>query len=157
MKRPINSNICLILLLLLFFITACDNKTVYHSFQHIPDIGWKKNDTLTYTFELKDSMVYLHLFAEVRNRNDYPYQNLYIAISQNLKDSMTWKSDTLNLSLADKKGKWVGNGWGNLFQISVPISNVLATHPGKYTLKISQEMKDNPLKGINDVGIRIEK
>ncbi|MBP1615458.1 MAG: gldH [Bacteroidetes bacterium] len=156
MRNPIKNNIYIIIAFSLFF-ASCDNKTVYHSFLHIPETGWQKKDTLSFNIEIKDSMTYVHLSAELRNRSDYPYQNVYLSISYNLQDSTTWKTDTLELSLADNGGKWLGRGWGNLYQTSFPIGNVLVVHPGKYSVRVSHEMKDNSLAGINDVGIRIEK
>ncbi|WP_071144850.1 gliding motility lipoprotein GldH [Bacteroides ihuae] len=155
MRNLIKNNLYIIALLL--FFTSCDNKTVYHSFLHIPETGWQKKDTLSFNIEIKDSMTYVHLSAEVRNLSNYPYKNTFLSISHNLQDSTTWKTDTLELSLADNEGKWLGKGWGNLYQTSLLIGTVLVVHPGKYSVRISHEMKDNALLGINDVGVLVEK
>ena len=141
----------------LLFFTNCDNKTVYHSFLHIPDTGWRKKDTLSFNIEIKDSMTYVHLSAEVRNLSNYPYKNAFLSITHNLQDSTIWKTDTLELTLADNEGKWLGKGWGNLYQTSLPIGTVMVIHPGKYAIRISHEMKDDSLLGINDVGVLVEK
>ncbi|MFN3875215.1 MAG: gliding motility lipoprotein GldH, partial [Flavobacteriales bacterium] len=63
--------------------------------------------------------------------------------------------------LADPAGRWLGKGtgfifasrhakvlyrWGNTFPAS-----------GRYTMRIEQAMRDNPLPGVIDVGVSIER
>lgn len=136
---------------------ACKDSIVYHSYQPIRSEGWGKSDTLFFDVPLSDSLTNLHLYAEVRNRSDYNYQDLYLFISQNLEDSTSWKTDTLEFILAGKDGKWNGTGWGSLFQSALPIGYTATRHSGKYTFKVVHGMKDDILTGINDIGIRIEK
>ena len=81
---------------------------------------------------------------------------MFIVICHNLEDSTVWKTDTLLLILADKEGKWNGTGWGSLFQSELPIGTIAIQHPGNSTLKIIHGMQDEILKGINDIGIKID-
>ena len=124
-------------------MAACNENTVYHSYQSLPDEGWGKSDTLSFLIPVTDSIPpTLRLFAEVRNRTDYPYHNLHLFISQNL---------------ADSTGRWIGNGWGSIYQSAVFIKSVRPLYPANYTFKIMNGMKDEKLSGINDIGIRIER
>ena len=123
---------------------ACNENTVYHSYQSLPDNGWGKSDTLSFFVPITDSLPpTLRLFAEVRNRTDYPYQDLHLFISQNL--------------LTDSTGRWFGKGWGSVYQSETFIRSVRPLHPGNYTFKVVSGMKDDILQGINDVGIRISR
>ena len=116
-------------------MAACNENTVYHSYQSLPDEGWGKSDTLSFLIPVTDSIPpTLRLFAEVRNRTDYPYHNL-----------------------ADSTGRWIGNGWGSIYQSAVFIKSVRPLYPANYTFKIMNGMKDEKLSGINDIGIRIER
>ena len=138
--------------------TACNDHTVYHSYQSLPGEGWKKSDTLSFQIPVADSIpTTFRIFAEVRNRSEYPYRNLHLCISQNLIDSLTWKTDTLAISLADSTGRWLGHGWGSLYQSEVFIKSVRSLRSGKRTIKVYSAMKDGKLTGLNDIGIRIEK
>lgn len=138
-------------------MVACNENTLYHSYQSLPLEGWKKSDTLFFNIPLKDSLTLLRLSAEIRNESNYKYQNLYLIISHNLEDSTSWKTDTLQFTLSNNEGKWKGTGWGSLFQTSTYIGNAVARRPGSYTLKVFHGMQDDPLKGLNDIGIKIEK
>lgn len=143
------------MLLTTWVLTACDENTVYHSYQSTPPDGWKKSDTLFFNVPVKDSLALLQLSAEIRNESNYAYRNIYLSVSHNLEDSTVWKTDTLLLILADKEGKWNGTGWGSLFQSTLPIGSAIVRHPGNYTFKITHGMQDELLKGINDVGVKI--
>ena len=139
-------------------LTACNENTVYHSYQSLPDEGWGKSDTLSFQIPMTDSIpTTLRLFAEVRNRIEYPYHDLHLFISQNLQDSTVWRTDTIAFSLADSTGRWTGHGWGSIYQSETFIKSVLPLRSGNYTIKVINGMKDEKLQGLSDVGIRIEK
>ena len=139
-------------------LTACNEHTVYHSYQSLPNKGWGKSDTLSFQIPITDSVpTTLRLFAEVRNSIEYPYHNLHLFISQNLQDSTVWRTDTIAFCLADSTGRWTGHGWGSIYQSETFITSVRPLHPTNYTIKIMSGMKDEKLQGLSDVGIRIEK
>ena len=139
-------------------MAACNENTVYHSYQSLPNEGWAKSDTLSFQCPVTDSIpATLRLFAEVRNRSEYPYHNLYLFIQENLLDSTVWRTDTIAINLADTTGRWLGNGWGSIYQTVVFVKSVRPLHPGNYTIKIMHGMQDEKLTGLNDVGIRIER
>lgn len=154
MKSLLKNSICM--LLTTWVLTACDENTVYHSYQSTPPDGWKKSDTLFFNVPLKDSLANLRLSVGVRNSSNYPYQNLNILIHYNLEDSTVWKTDTLKFILTDREGKWTGTGWGSLYQSALPLKDCFVKHPGNYTFKIVHEMKNEQLTGISDVGLKIE-
>ena len=62
-----------------------------------------------------------------------------------------------SINLADSTGRWIGNGWGSIYQSAVFIKSVRPLYPANYTFKIMNGMKDEKLSGINDIGIRIER
>lgn len=146
-----------LLLLTAWLTTACIEHTVYHSYQSIPAKGWGKRDTLLFRIPIADSLKTLRLTAEVRNKDEYAYQDFYLIVSHNLQDSTVFQTDTLKFILADKDGKWQGTGWGSLFQSALPLETAVARYAGNYTFKVAQGMKDETLMGITDVGIKIEK
>ena len=85
----------------------------------------------------------------------YPYQNLYLAVGRSLNDSVM-HIDTLQFALADTNGKWFSRSAGRLHQISLPYLQHVrfdTDKPVRFTIR--QAMTNNPLKGIEKVGIRI--
>ncbi len=152
MKQLINS---LIYGSILLFTVACGHSnTVYHSFQTIEKEGWGKNDTLFFFVPIADTSLTLQSFIDVRNLNTYPYQDLYLTVSHNLKGYFQWETDTLTFRIANEKGKWLGDGWGSLYQLSMQLTTGKAKRP-YITFKIIPAMRDKLLIGIHDIGLKI--
>ena len=159
-NRPKNRNICLKGIILLFVASlssACDKQTVYHSFQSLPSEGWMRKDTLYFNVNVSDSLTYYKLSMEVRNRNNYPYQNLSLSVCYDSPDSVSLPADTIQLALADTEGIWKGDGWGGLYQTAVPAGSIRIDKSGTYRFKIAYVLPDETLQGLNDIGIKLEK
>ena len=147
----------LILLFIAGFHTACDEQTVYHSFQSLPTEGWQRNDPLVFNVSVADSATLYNVSVEVRNRNNYPYQNLPLLVYYDSPEAPNIKRDTLELRLADNAGIWLGDGWGGLYQSTLPAGFVRIGKAGEYRFKIIHLLPDEVLPGINDVGIKLKR
>ena len=159
-NRLKNRNLCLKGIILLFgasLLSACDKQTVYHSFQALPTEGWLREDTLSFDVKVTDSLTYYKLSLEVRNRSNYPYQNLPLSICYTTADSIPSPTDTIQLILADKEGIWKGDGWGGLYQTAVSAGSVRIGKPGTYLFKVAYTLPDERLQGINDIGIKLKR
>ena len=159
-NRLKNRNLCLKGIILLFvasLLSACDKQTVYHSFQSLPTEGWLREDTLSFDVKVTDSLTYYKLSLEVRNRSNYPYQNLPLSICYTIADSIPSPTDTIQLILADKEGIWKGDGWGGLYQTAVSAGSVRIGKPGIYLFKVAYTLPDERLQGINDIGIKLKR
>jgi gliding motility-associated lipoprotein GldH len=157
MKTLLKNSVTLLIVMLAW--VACADNVVHHSYRYIARKGWDRNDTLTFDVQITDSMpTHYRLYAQIRNRTDYPYQNLLLLVSHNLQDSSIVVTDTVRCTLANDAGRWTGKGWGALFQTFFNVNEYTARYPvGARTVKVVHGMEDQTLTGINDVGIRIEK
>lgn len=140
-----------------FIMGACETNTVYHSYQHISDKGWAKNDTLLFSFPITDSVPNYKFYIEVRNNEGYPYQDIFLFVKRRNTTSSSFITDTVKCILSDEQGKWRGTGLGALYQSVYPYIIVPYSQVGSDTLRISHGMRDDLLRGINDIGILIEK
>lgn len=145
------------LLLPVMLCTACDERTVYHGFRSIPSGGWAREDTLCFEVSVPDSQTCYRVSVEVRNRNDYPYQNLILAWGCETPDTCLQAVDSLHFRLADAEGIWTGSGWGGLYLSALPAGSVRIGKAGEYRFRVVSLMSDEVLRGVNDVGIRIER
>ncbi len=139
-------------------LTACNEHTVYHSYQSLPNKGWGKSDTLSFQIPITTAFL-LHsgfLRKSATVSNILIMTSIYLSV-RNLQDSTVWRTDTIAFCLADSTGRWTGHGWGSIYQSETFITSVRPLHPANYTIKIMSGMKDEKLQGLSDVGIRIEK
>ncbi len=142
--------------MVLFFITACDAGMVYEKNKEIPGHVWKMREPLRFRVQVNDTISSHSIYINVRNYSDYPYSNLYlfIHVTSPVGDELT---DTVNLTLADKRGKWLGKGLGDLYFIRAPYKrNIRFPYKGVYVFDIEQGMRRD-LSGIRDVGLRVER
>lgn len=118
---------------------------------------WNKKGTLKFDFEINDSQTPKNIIFVVRNNNEYPYSNLRVFSTLKKSDAKSAKVDTLNYILAKPNGEWIGSGFGDtkeiLFQYKLDYK---FPENGKYTIEVQHAMRRDPLKGIEDFGIKIE-
>jgi len=138
------------------FCLSCSNDIVYNKFQPIQDKVWDKQAEYFFTFDITDASVLYDISLQLRNNNMYPYQNLWVISEERHIDSI-YRKDTLEFMLADDFGRWTGNGIA-LFQSQMILrDNYQFPDTGQYTIGIRHGMRDDKLKGIEDIGLHIEK
>lgn len=155
------------LIFLCIAVVSCSKQDTYYHIYEIKDAKWAQNDTLRFTIDttmLKvDSVLFephipYTLSIEVTNNVNYPYRNIWFFIQSNIDSDSIYTSESKEFQLADIEGKWLGAGFGSLFQSSFLISNeIYFNEKRNYFIKIEHGMRDEPLIGIEKVGIKIVK
>lgn len=76
-------------------------------------------------------------------------------VTHNLTDT-TLQSEALHYLVADDYGRWLGDGVGGLYQLSLPLylSVPLDTTSG-YVVQLRQIMDADPLSGIEKIGLKV--
>jgi len=139
------------------FLTGCINNDVYLKYKTIIPNGWNKDSLCTFDIQIKDTTASYNLYVNIRNRGEYPYQNLWLFLSKKSPDNIQSK-DSIECYLADKRGKWLGTGIGSVLEMPVLYQQkVKFSKAGIYQYKITHGMRDSVLIGINDIGMRVEK
>lgn len=149
----------LLFALALFLTTlySCDDRRVYEEYHGLKDYLWPVSDTLSFQINEKtEEAVFSTL--RIKYNDSYDYYNIYVRYL--LKDSLnnTLDNKLLDLTLFDPKtGKPLGSGFGNSFtQTDTLPLNSLADLP-PLTIQLVQYMRSSDLKGIESVGIKLEK
>ncbi len=87
----------------------------------------------------------------IRYTDDYPFQNLWLKISVSPKDSSDHYTRH-QYQLAAPDGKWLGKKSGAFYMISSDL-DVSACQSDTCKIVIEQNMRMNPLVGIQSIGI----
>jgi len=142
------------------FITlySCDKNKVYEEYIEVKNGIWENQQTAEFNFNIKDTSSAHNIYIDVRNKGNYPYSNLYLFVTIKGPDGSLQK-DTFNCVLADKRGKWYGKSIGDLWDYKAPfIGDFKFAQLGNYNIALQQAMRTKDgLKGISDIGIRVEK
>ena len=118
---------------------------------------WPKKAEQKFDFTISDAQNPKNIIFVVRNNNDYPYSNIRFIVNFTETKTKNVKVDTLNYILAKPDGAWIGKGFGDtketLFQYKV---NYKFPQNGAYSIGVIQAMRTDSLKGIEDLGLKIE-
>jgi gliding motility-associated lipoprotein GldH len=152
-----------ILLLCAFLLTSCDPNGVFDQYQSIPN-SWDKDSVISFKVKPPDSLNPYNLFVNLRNNNDYKYNNLFLIVELNYPHGKTIK-DTLLYKMAKPNGEFLGSGFSSLKENKFWYKeNFTFNESGEYIINIQHAMREygkvNGLKelgGITDVGFRIER
>lgn len=142
--------------LLVLLCCSCSEGTTFHGYKTLSSEGWAREQVLNYEVEVDSLNKSSDISLELTYNNDYPYSNLYLFVSANDTIGNEIFSDTLNITLADEFGQWKGDGWGGVYQQIVEYKNSYKfSTSGTYKISVKQGMRDNSIKGIERVGVRI--
>ncbi|MDR1779477.1 MAG: gliding motility lipoprotein GldH [Tannerella sp.] len=135
---------------------SCSQTVFYEQYQIIEGEAWSKENEFFFTFNIDDNTAAYDIYINVRNNNNYPYTNLWLFCSEEQPVGPIVR-DTIECMLSDDFGKWYGTGI-SIFNLKIPIrTGYHFPHKGQYTFGIRQGMRENRLRGIEEIGLTIEK
>ncbi len=143
--------------LLIILSTACDRNRVFEKNLRIPDAEWVNSNVPYFSVNISDTTAAHNIYINVRNTGKYRYSNLYLFVTTKAPNGNILR-DTMDIVLANDRGKWLGKGIGDIYFNQVPYKrNIRFPYRGIYTFEIEQAMRVDTLNDITDIGLRVEK
>jgi len=150
----IKNSLFFAIVVLLF--SSCGNSVLVDDFNTYDSISWPVSERYEIEFEQIDTITNYNFFISLRNTDAYPYRNIYIFLTTEFPDGR-FKKDTINCPLANYRGKWLGKGFGGVYDNRIIyMQNTRFKQSGTYKITLEQAMRNNVLEGIKSVGIRVE-
>ncbi|MFV8333227.1 gliding motility lipoprotein GldH [Flavobacterium sp. XS2P14] len=150
-----------LLLLVMIIFSSCDKKRVFDEYKSVGS-AWHKDSIVAFNLPELDSTKRYDLFINVRDNNDYQFNNLFLIVALELPNGFT-KVDTLEYQMAEPDGTLLGNGFSDLKESKLFYKENVRFR-SKYKVYIKQAVRENgkvlgvkALDGITEVGFRIEK
>ena len=141
----------------LLLFASC-NTSVKSSYNIFKENSWHTDSIITISHGIVDSTTKHNLYLKVRHNTDFEFQNIFLFVS--FKE----KTDTIEVILSEKSGKWLGKGFGDIKEVDYCFAeNVIFNSKKSSTIFIEQAMRygDEPeitkLKGIIALGVNVEK
>jgi gliding motility-associated lipoprotein GldH len=154
-KGIINLNFLLITLIALY-CTGCRNNVTFTDSTAYRSETWNIENVTEFNPEISDTATIQNIFFNIRTGSAYPFRNIWLFVNT-VSPSGKSLTDTLQYLLADEKGKWYGRGIGDVKELNLPFrSGVWFPEKGVYHFKIRHGMRVENLKGVYDLGLRIE-
>lgn len=147
----------IVILTLSAFFYSCDSKGVFEQNVKVPNEQWNMDSMAVIRANITDTTKVYNVLVNIRNTTDYPNSNLYLFITTRSPLGAAVR-DTIECTLANDMGKWLGNGFGRMRDNQFPYKkSVKFPVTGEYVFEIQHGMRAPSLKGIASTGIRIER
>lgn len=158
MKRALNIFYPAALLLLTMLAGSCtDPNAIFDNNTEIADHNWSYVNRVKFDVKVDDDKAAYNQYLNLRVTGNYKYSNIFVLVSQTLPDKKK-HTTRFEVKLANPDGEWLGKGSGNLYSYQVLLrKGYHFPAAGVYHFEIEQNMRDNPLHEISDVGLRVEK
>ena len=152
------------LLAFTLLVLSCNSNTVFDQYIPIENQQWHSEKSVDFTINNLDTISNNNVFITVRNNKDYEFSSLFLIAKLEMPNGYK-VIDTLEYEMTDSSGNWLGSGYTDLKENKLFYKeNVVFSEIGTYKFKIQHATRGindiegkTPLKGITDVGLRIEK
>lgn len=136
-------------------LSGCKD-VMFQESEQIPNNIWEESGNISFDVEVKDTMSSYDFYIDLRNEATYGYANIFMFVNTTFPSGKSAR-DTVECILADKTGRWLGNGLGSIKDNHILFKeNIRFPNSGTYTFEFEQGMREASLSGIMDVGISIE-
>ncbi|RVU01306.1 gliding motility lipoprotein GldH [Mucilaginibacter limnophilus] len=145
-------------MILALLLGGCANpNTIIDDNKEIPNHNWAYVNRAAYDVQIDDPNSLYNIYCNLRITADYKYSNIFIIFRRG-EHGKKPQATRYEFKLANPDGEWLGAGSGNVYSYRFKLlTNYKLPAKGKYHFELEQNMRDNPLKGVSDAGITIEK
>ncbi len=145
------------LLMLIALAISCRPVELYERQKNIPDGKWDWDEKLLYTLTIPDSATDYNIYAVIRHSASYPYRNIWLRIGLQGPGSDSVSFQNFNIPLASND-QWLGAGMNDVYERRVKLFGqpVRFQHTGQVLFSMQHIMREDPLPGLLQAGIRIE-
>ncbi|RSK51367.1 gliding motility lipoprotein GldH [Hymenobacter rigui] len=145
-------------------LASCNPNEIYEKNQDLKSaVGdayvWAVQDKPTFEFEIPDTTQRYDVYFNVRNAADYEYYNLYVRHTLTGPDGKPVSRLLHQMLLMDPQtGEPRGDGSGDIFDHRfLALPNQKFHQTGPYKIMLEQYMRQDQLRGIMAVGVRVVK
>ena len=143
-------------------LTSCTDIDLFEKHASIPKHEWKADFKPKFTFNIQDTTAVYDVMLILRHNEKYRYNNIWVKLSiQSPGDSA--QTIRIEKTLATNKDGWLATAMDDIYDHRISINNELAENnisfktPGEYTFTLQQDMREDPLLHVMNVGLRVEK
>lgn len=152
-------------ILIIIGVCGCDTNRVYDEYKSVPN-KWNKDTIITFSIEAPDTIKPYNLFVNLRNTNDYQFNNLFLIVDMNYPNGKVLK-DTIEYKMAAPNGELLGTGFSDIKENKLWYKGFeepfIFKETGTYNINIQHAMRQlgdvegiTNLDGITDIGFRVE-
>ena len=143
------------LMLVIALCQSCNSDVLVDTFETIPNQNWTYAKPIKAKVNITDHQKSYQINVHYRHSLDYKYANIWLRF-QIIGPDKKSHIERKEFQLALPNGEWLGKGSGSLYSYELAYKDHYKfDQNGGYTIIVEQNMRDNPLTGVNDVGLKM--
>jgi len=136
---------------------SCNSNLLYTDSMEFDNSSWSLSNIPDFSINISDTITSTDINFTIRTGSGYPFRNIYLFVTVISPDKKI-VNDTLEYNLADERGNWYGKGVGDIHELDLPYKkNIFFPAKGVYHFKMQHGMRVGDLKGVYDIGVKINK
>jgi len=152
-----NSFRFLVILSLITAFSGCTTIDIYEKNADIPAHEWKNSFRPEFDFTIKDTLTRYRVYLVLRHTDKYNFNNIFINLYVKGPGQDTASRFQRDILLATNEKGWLGTGMDDIYEQRRELTQPLSLRAGDYHFAIEQIMREDPLKNVLNVGLRVEK
>jgi gliding motility-associated lipoprotein GldH len=146
-------------ILICLLVGSCSIPTgVFEKNISLPGHEWQSSFRPEISFRIKDTTSLYNIFFVIRHSDAYDFNNIWIRATVDQPGETGPRSQQYDLSLGNNEKGWIGAAMDDIYEARILIQpQTKFRKTGDYHFTLEQIMREDPLRHVLDVGIRIEK
>jgi len=146
-----------VILLTSFILTSCTTVDLYEKTVSLPNHEWKGDYKPEFSFTVTDTTAPYQVFFVIRHTEKYNYNNIWVNYYYQPPND-TLHKEPREFQLATNEKGWLATGMDDIYEHRIKLApDAGKLKAGSYKFILENIMREDPLKEVLNVGIRIEK
>jgi len=146
----------------LLLMLSCGQSDLFEKTASVPRQAWSSSFKPSFTFDITDTAAGYNVFLVLRHTDQYSFNNIWLKITVKIPGQPEAKTFMTQLVLATNEKGWLATGMDDIYEHLADLKNTLVENDisfrrkGRYEFTIEQVMREDPLKHVMNVGLRVE-
>jgi len=147
-----------ILLSLITAFYACETINLFEKNVPVPGHAWNTSFKPEISFDITDTTAFYNIYFVIRHTDAYGFNNIWVNATSMAPGDSASITERFDFLLASQD-RWTGSAMDDIYEHRILLYKqpVKFRRSGIYKVKFEQVMRENPLKHVLNVGLRVEK
>src|SRR6188508_2293600 len=138
-------------------LSTCTTVDLYERTVSLPDHEWKTTNKPEFIFTITDTTVLYQVFFVIRHTEKYNYNNIWVNYYYQPPND-TLHKEAREFQLATNEKGWLATGMDDIYEHRIKLApDAGKLKAGNYKFVLENIMREDPLKEVLNVGVRVEK
>jgi gliding motility-associated lipoprotein GldH len=138
-------------------LSTCTTVDLYEKTVSLPDHEWKSDNKPAFNFTITDTTSLYQVYFVIRHTEKYNYNNIWVNYYYQPPGD-TLHKEPREFQLATNEKGWLATGMDDIYEHRIKLApDAGKLKAGSYKFILENIMREDPLKEVLNVGVRVEK